>query len=145
MSNRPDWSEWILQKNRQAREEELKKSNSVYVESLDKASTELRNAVKQANNKLKSAGVKGRYGLTASHTPHWEYEYKPEHESTVKEAHALVEPHLPHGHTHEDYDTGEGSRHTYGGDPDHINETAAKHPRGLLSDPSKKLRSASYK
>ena len=36
MSTRPDWTEWILQKNNDATAEDLKKSNSVEIESLEK-------------------------------------------------------------------------------------------------------------
>jgi len=32
MTDRPDWNEWILQKNAEAKEEELKKSDSVMLE-----------------------------------------------------------------------------------------------------------------
>jgi hypothetical protein len=37
MYNKIDWSQWILKKNQQAREEELKKSDSIALENLEKS------------------------------------------------------------------------------------------------------------
>ena len=134
MRNIINWSEWILQKNAEAKVEELKKSDFVEVENMQKtADTKLRNAVKAANQKLNSAGIKGGYGVTTNNTPHWDYEYDDKHSATVEDAHNHITPHLPDGHTHEDYEIGAGKRHTYGGDPDHVNLTAQEHPKGMLS------------
>jgi hypothetical protein len=114
---------------------------SLVQEPMLKTSTNVRSAVKWANTKLRDAGIKeGGYGVTSAGTPHWDYEYHPDkHKEAVNDAHSLVSSYLPKGHTHEDYQSDDGMRHTYGGDPGHVNATAEKHPEGVVST-SKKLR-----
>ena len=58
MSYRPDWSEWILQKNNEARQEELKKSDKLSVtnEMIDKIG--LGNALNHDNWSIASAAAK---------------------------------------------------------------------------------------
>jgi len=100
-------------------------------------SQKLKSAVAAANQKLKDAGVTvGGYDITSAGTPSWDYDYNEKNKKAIDEAHALIAPHLPAEHEHEDHvDTSNdvfGTRFTHGGVSDHVQadhdaENAAAH------------------
>mgnify|MGYP003329576343 CR=1 FL=1 len=74
----------------------------------------------EANNILDRAGVKGSFRLTGSGTPDWDFEYHENQAPEVEKAHDLLRPHLQnHPYVHEDIDTPDGDRNTYGGVSEH--------------------------
>jgi len=57
MSTRPDWSEWILQKNNEAKQEELNKSESCLVKSnYGPKKANLYNIADNVNRKINNVG-----------------------------------------------------------------------------------------
>ena len=110
-------------------------------------SQKLKSAVAAANQKLKDAGVTGGgYDTTSAGTPSWDYNYNEKNKKAIDEAHALIAPHLPAEHEHEDHvDTSSdvfGTRFTHGGVSDHVQadhdaEDAAAHAANLKAAKNK--------
>jgi hypothetical protein len=100
MSNRPDWNEWILQKNAEAKQEELRKSESIKLEKAIQFTGEF------GQNKPKHMGERAAAEHNKSKVPAYSYDTSKSYDDNVEDARAhfkernFVFPSDKHLHTH---------------------------------------------